>query len=175
MKQRNALKAGLFMIISIALILFVVVSIKGVGRLTDPTDIRTVRFKLTDNIGGLRVGDDVRVGGMKVGVVKDIDLEHAADGNESILVWFTLPRRIGLHENAHLAIESALTGSSDLNIDDLGSGPLLALGQPLTGSPGAMASFLASAKEAGPNISGLIKDVRSITVPKVNNALDKTT
>src|SRR5207244_1392495 len=101
--------------------LFVIVSIKGVGRLTDPTDLRTVRFKLSDNVGGLRVGDDVRVGGMKVGVVKDIDLEHAADGNDSVIVWFTFPRRIELHPNAHVAIESTLTGSSDLNVDDLGS------------------------------------------------------
>jgi len=45
------------------------------------------------------------------------------------MVWFTLPRRIEIHQNAHLAIESALTGSANLNIDDLGSGTLLALSE----------------------------------------------
>ena len=44
--DRNSLKAGLFMIVSVGLILFVIVGIKGVGRLTDPADMRTVRFKL---------------------------------------------------------------------------------------------------------------------------------
>jgi len=174
-KERNALKAGIFIIASIALIFATIVGIKGVGRVTDPTDIRIVRFKLTDNIGGLRVGDDVRVGGLRVGVVKDIGLDLAADGANSILVQFSFPRRIPLHANAHLAIEAPLTGPANLNFDDLGNGDLLAAGAALTGSPAALASFLASAKDVGPSITSLMKDVRTVTVPKVNTALDKTT
>src|SRR2546423_14391728 len=86
-KDRNAFLAGLFMLVSIALIIATVIGIKGAGRLTDPTDVRTVRFALGDNIGGLRVGDDVRVGGLKVGVVKDVKFEPS-QGHPAVIVWF---------------------------------------------------------------------------------------
>src|SRR5438477_579100 len=58
--NRNAFLAGLFMLISIALIIMTIIGIKGAGRLTDPADVRTVRFALSDNVGGLRIGDDAK-------------------------------------------------------------------------------------------------------------------
>src|SRR2546421_8904284 len=94
--ERNALKAGLFMIISLALIIGVIIGIKGFGRLTEENEVRTVTFGLSDNIGGLRIGDDVRVGGLKVGVVKDLEFqEKPQDGSKPrITVWITIPTRI---------------------------------------------------------------------------------
>jgi len=52
--------------------------IRGLDVLTTPTDMRNVRFELTDDVGGLRVGDDVRVGGFKVGQVHSITLESSS-------------------------------------------------------------------------------------------------
>ena len=73
--ERNALKAGLFMVVSLVLIIALIFGIKGVSRLTEPVQYRTVSFKLSDDVGGLRVGDDVRIGGAKVGAVRSIDVE----------------------------------------------------------------------------------------------------
>jgi ABC-type transporter Mla subunit MlaD len=175
-KQRNALKAGIFMMLSIALIIFTIVGIKGVGRVTDPTLIRIARFKLSDNIGGLRIGDDVRVGGLKVGVVKDLEFHDAAGsgGEPQIAVWFTIPARIPLKQDAIVRIESTVTGTSNLNVESLGTGAALADGQVLQGSPGQLNALLASVGKIAPQVSGLVQDVRTVTVPKVNTALDKT-
>src|SRR5437762_1005665 len=107
--ERNAFKAGLFIILSIVLIFMVTVMIKGVGRFTEPTLIRSIEFSLTDNIGGLRIGDDVRVGGLKIGIVKAIDLIPQPDGSQKIKVAFTMPARIPLHRNAHMQVASTVT------------------------------------------------------------------
>src|SRR5436190_4632137 len=118
--ERNAFKAGVFIILSIVLIFMITVMIKGVGRFTVPTEIQAVQFALTDNIGGLRIGDDVRVGGLKVGIVKAVDLIPHSSGSQNIIVSFTIPGRIHLHKNAHVAVERGITGTSNLNIDNLG-------------------------------------------------------
>ena len=64
--ERNSLKAGIFIIISMALVVAIVIGIKGVGRFLEPTQRATVSFTLTDDIGGLSPGDEVRIGGAKV-------------------------------------------------------------------------------------------------------------
>jgi ABC-type transporter Mla subunit MlaD len=146
--------------------------IKGLGRFNQPIALRSVSFMLTDNIGGLRVGDDVRVGGLKVGVVKSIDLIDRPDGNSSILVWFTIPSRIDLHKNAHIVVETNVTGPSDLNIDNLGSGALLASNDSLSGSPGTLANLLAAAGQVMPEVRDAVRDVRTQTVPRINATID---
>src|SRR5437667_12229580 len=151
--DRNAFLAGLFMLISIALIIMTIIGIKGAGRLTDPADVRTVRFALSDNVGGLRIGDDVRVGGLKVGVVKDVKYEPS-EGKPCVVVWFTLPRRVELRTGVHIQIESTVTGTSDLNIDDLGAGDEIAASQTITGSPSAFSALLAAARQSATGVKG---------------------
>src|SRR5688500_9015965 len=73
-KERNNIKAGAFILISAALITAVIFSIKGFGQLFAPEQRRTVSFRLTDDLGGLQVGDEVRLGGFKVGVVEGIEV-----------------------------------------------------------------------------------------------------
>jgi ABC-type transporter Mla subunit MlaD len=170
--ERNAFKAGLFIVISIALIFFVTVMIKGVGRMTEPMKTRTVLFSLIDNIGGLRVGDDVRVGGLRVGIVKTINLINS-DKTQIIAIAFTAPARIELYQNAHVVVESTVTGTSDLNIDNLGDGALLADNDFLAGSPSALVTILAGAQQIMPLIRDTVSDVKTKTLPKVNNTLDK--
>src|SRR3954469_3346871 len=96
--ERNAFKAGLFIMLSVVLVVMISIMIKGLGRFTDPTVVRTCSFLLTDNIGGLRSGGDVRVGGLKVGVIKSVDLIDVPGGTGKILVYFTIPSRIDLHK-----------------------------------------------------------------------------
>jgi len=171
-KDRNALLAGLFMLVCAGLIVSTIVGIKGAARLTEPSDERTVRFALSDNVGGLRSGDDVRVGGLKVGVVKELKYDLPRGGTPAVIVWFTLPSRIDLHKGAHIQIESTVTGSANLNIDDLGSGEVMAVGHTLDGSPSQLNALLAAAGKAAPEITGMIGDVRTKTVPRVNDTLD---
>src|SRR3954468_4012028 len=108
-KKRNALRAGIFIVLSIVLAVTVVIGIKGLDRILDPVDKRYARFTLQDDLGGLRVGDDVRIGGYKVGQIREIEVVPPTDprlarspASESstapvdqpmILVTFAVPKK----------------------------------------------------------------------------------
>src|SRR5215212_2111284 len=128
-KERNALKAGLFIVVTVVLIFVIVVSIKGGARFAEPRQERAVAFKLTDDIGGLRPGDEVRVGGHKAGTIKDIEVVGIDTPEPRLLVTFSLPVRYKLHADARVGVQTTLTGTSVLNIETLGAGALLADGQ----------------------------------------------
>ena len=49
-KERNALRAGLFIVISGVLIIAILVAIQGLGRLVEPRQTRVATFKLTDDV-----------------------------------------------------------------------------------------------------------------------------
>ena len=172
-KERSQFKAGLFIIISVLLIFCVVVAIKGVKAVFTPVDERSVRFTLSDDVGGLRIGDDVRIGGFKVGVVRRIDLHGLDDKEEpSLIVSFSLPRQYPLHANAHIAIQTTVTGTSVLNIDNIGSGDMLSADTELTGHPSALSALVASLGGAGGDVMDILHDVKSKTLPKLANAAD---
>jgi len=174
--DRNAFKAGVFIVVSIVLILAVIVSIKGVGRLIEPQQVRTATFTLADDIGGLRVGDDVRVGGLKVGIVKSLAIERQTEGGAGqqpkILVTFDLPERIQLREGARIGVQNTVTGTSWLNFDHLGAGAPIAENVPLVGRPGSMTQILNTVQELGPELKQIAKDLRTVTLPKVNTTVD---
>ena len=122
-KDRNALKAGTFIVVSTVLTIAIVVAIKDFGRFAESSGVRTARFRLADNLGGLRVGDEVRVGGFKVGSVKAIEPAGLDGGEEAALhVRFTIPDKFVLREGAVVGVENGLTGSAVLNVTDLGRG-----------------------------------------------------
>jgi ABC-type transporter Mla subunit MlaD len=170
-KERNAFKAGLFIVVSIALIIGVIVAIKGIGRLLEPEQVRTVTFTLADDVGGLRVGDDVRVGGLKVGIVRwlQIDAEHQPP---RIVVSFNMPRRLVLREGTRLGVQNTITGGSWLNFDRLGDGKPLADDAVLTGSPGTFTQLLATVNDLAPELKNIAHDIRTVTLPKVNATAD---
>ena len=175
-KERNAFRAGLFIVISLVLIVAIVISIQGLGRFIEPRQTREATFKLTDDLGGLRVGDDVRAGGYKVGVVRDIQLIDANGGTEPHLrITFTLPERLAVRKDAIVAIQGTITGTAWLNFENFGKGEPLPEGAALAGHPGAMSELLAAARGIAPEVKGAITDVRTVTLPKVNNAVDRTT
>ena len=133
-KDRNALKAGTFIVTAAILTLAIVIAIKDFGRFTEGSTLRTVRFKLADNLGGLRVGDEVRVGGFKVGSVKAID-PLGLDGSEeaALAVRFSIPSKFVVREGAIVGVENGLTGSAVLNVIDLGKGNAVPDSVALTG------------------------------------------
>lgn len=170
--ERNALKAGLFMVVAMGLIIGIVVGIKGVGRFLEPSQTLLVTFGLKDDIGGLAVGDEVRVGGYKVGVIRDIELKIDATSAPGIHISFTMPKRFQLHKNAKLSVQGTLTGVSWLNFEDLGSGEAMGPGDALVGRPSVMSSLFASVGELAPELTGTARDIRTVTLPKVNTTVD---
>jgi ABC-type transporter Mla subunit MlaD len=169
--ERNSLKAGIFIIIAILLAIGVVIGIKGVGRFLEPMQYANVAFKLSDDVGGIAPGDEVRIGGAKVGVVRSVELNDPNSGQPGTSINFTIPRRFTLHQDAVVSIQSTVTGVSVLNFSNLGSGPVLQEGQSLQGK----ASSLTALFESAPDIAAMIHDIRNVTLPKIDNAVDKTT
>ncbi len=156
------------------LIGLIVIGIKGIRTVFTPIVERKARFALSDDVGGLRIGDDVRLGGFKVGVIRHIDVVGLDDGQEpGIIITFSMPASYPLHQSAHLAVQGTLTGSTWLNIDNLGAGPVLAQGEEIPGHPSATTELLASLGGAAPDLRGLLHDVHTVTVPKVNTSIDK--
>lgn len=185
-KPRSDVRAGLFILVTVVLIGAVIVGIKGVRSVFTPVDTRRVRFTLKDDLGGLRVGDDVRVGGFRVGTVRTIDLVGIGNGSPAtvapatgpsggpsggprVVVTFTMPRKYPLFANAHLFIESSVTGTTVLNIDALGDGKLLAVDDELVGHPSAFTDLFASVGEAAPEVRAVIAYLRGKTLPQFDH------
>jgi phospholipid/cholesterol/gamma-HCH transport system substrate-binding protein len=161
-KQRNALKAGIFIVISIVLMFAVAVSIRGLSQLLEPKQQRSVEFSLKDDVGGLRVGDDVRIGGYKVGEVLDIQVVLP----DQIHITFSIPRRFELHEGYRVAIQGTVTGQSWLNFESLGDAKLATVTpeMPLRGRPGAMTAVVSG-------LASIINQFDTQTVPTINATL----
>lgn len=166
---RNELKAGTFIVIAFVLAVTVIIWIHGAG--VGPTQLRTVAFKLSDDLGGLQVGDEVRLGGFKVGIVRDIHPDDVDGPNPRMLVTITLPSAYVLHRNAVIGVQTTLTGTTALNITSTGSGPL-AGDVALTGQPDPKTALFASLGNMGPHIESAINQLDTQTVPKVNQAVD---
>jgi phospholipid/cholesterol/gamma-HCH transport system substrate-binding protein len=177
-KDRNALKAGTFIVVAMILTVSVVVAIKDFGHFAEPTAIRSAKFKLTDDIGGLRVGDEVRVGGFKVGSVRTIEPVGVDGGGEAALViTFTIPKKYVLRDGAKVGVQSMLTGASILNITDMGSGPAVADGVSVAGTPdpksilfaqlgdAKIADTVAAFKKTADEATGTISQVRGKVDP----------
>lgn len=174
--ERNALKAGIFIVAAVVLAIGVIVGIQGLEKFTRPTVMRSVQFELRDDLGGLRVGDDVRVGGFKVGVVRQIEL--MSDPNRpaqepKIVVMFSMPSQYLVRRDAKIAIQGTVTGTSWLNFESLGSGGELPVDEPLAGRPGMMTQVLASLQEVVPQVQAVVAEVRTRTVPLVNDTLSR--
>jgi ABC-type transporter Mla subunit MlaD len=186
-KKRNALRAGIFIIISIVLAITVIIGIKGLDRILDPVDKRTVRFTLQDDLGGLRVGDDVRIGGYKVGQVREIEVVPPTDprlaksppmvvstaptNQPQILVTFAVPKKYEIKEGARVGIQGTVTGASWLNFDNLGTGPALPEDVALVGRPSGINALIASLGDISPRINNIITQVDEKTIPTVNTTV----
>jgi phospholipid/cholesterol/gamma-HCH transport system substrate-binding protein len=148
-KDRNALKAGTFIVASVVVVAGIIVAIKDFGQFAEPAQVRFVRFKLTEDLGGLRVGDELRVGGFKVGSVKSIEPDDLNGVQEpTLLVTFTIPKKYPLREGASVGIQSGLTGATNLNVFDLGRGQPLPDGAVIVGIGDPKGRLLASLGEA---------------------------
>ncbi len=171
-KDRNALKAGLFMLAAVALLVGVLVGIKGVEEIVEPMQVRHADFALTDDLGGLNVGDDVRIGGYRVGVVREIRLDTAS-GAPRLLVQFSLPKKYQVRQGALLAVQGTLTGVSWLNFQSLGDGAPLSADSALRGHPGAMTVLGDQIAAMAPKLDAVVTELQTKTLPGITATVDK--
>jgi ABC-type transporter Mla subunit MlaD len=185
-KDPNAIKAGLFILLSFAGAVGIAVSVPGVIHWFEPNQMRIVRFDLSDDIGGLRVGDDVRIGGYTVGNVRAIDVmlqdSQAASQPSSphIVVKVAIPKKYQLYQGAVVSVQSTVTGQSWLNFEQLGDIAAGPAPDPLVGLPGGLSVAISRLRSIAPKldktadeIHGLVVDARQMTLPKVNQTVDK--
>lgn len=176
-RDRNALKSGVFIILTVVLIIAVIVGIKGAENLSEPKDQRAVSFDLKSDVGGLQVGDDVRVGGFKVGTVKEITVvgadQESAKELPRVRVVFSFPKRYLLRRDALLRIQSTVTGQSCLNFEALGTGAKLPANEELAGRAGSLSEVLASLSNLSGPVTHIIDTVDHTTLPAVNTTVSK--
>jgi ABC-type transporter Mla subunit MlaD len=174
--DRNALKSGVFIIFTICMIIAIIVGIRGAANLGLARQVHAVSFNLADDIGGLQAGDDVRVGGYKVGSIRNISVVGADSTNPKepprVRVEFTFPKNYVLHRDAMLRIQSTVTGQSCLNFESLGAGPTLPDNEELAGHPGALSEVLATLSKVGGPVQHILDTVDHTTLPKVNETID---
>jgi phospholipid/cholesterol/gamma-HCH transport system substrate-binding protein len=168
-KDRNALRAGIFMIVSVVLVIFVVIAISGAGRFTQRFNTYLVAFTLQDDIGGLRVGDDVRVGGLKVGNVEDISIDPKA---ANVIVSIEVPAKYPMAKDASVSVQKTLTGGAAINVDNFGAGEPVASGDTLHGRPDSLTALFRKAGDFVPDIHIVLGNLKSAT-GKLDSDLDK--
>jgi phospholipid/cholesterol/gamma-HCH transport system substrate-binding protein len=167
-KPRNALRAGIFMLISLALIIFVIVAISGAAKFTR-SKTYPVAFSLQDDIGGLRAGDEVRIGGLKVGSVRDIRIDQE---RSAVIVFIDVPASYNIAKDANIQVQHGLTGAAGININNLGSGGALAANDFLRGNPDAITGLMHQLSGMGADLHQTLANFK-IASGKLNTDLDK--
>ena len=170
--DKNAVRAGIVIVTATALIVGGVLAIAGLSGLETKRHY-TARFRLSDDIGGLRPGDDVRIGGFKVGAVTSVELVTASaegvsdagtppslDKGPHIDVGFDIPARYPLKQEARVTV-GGLIRSVFLNVDVVGQGKDLSPSEFVRGAPGLMG-----------NLAGAVASFQTEVVPRVNKAVD---
>ena len=157
------------MLFSLALIIFIIIAISGAAKFTESFTTYSVAFALSDDIGGLRPGDDVRVGGLKVGSVRELQVDL---DRQAIMVYIELPSKYTVNVDTGVYVQHGLTGSSGINIDSFGKGPRLAPGDSLVGQPDQLTGLMHTLAALKPDIRTVVMNIEAGSV-KLNADLDK--
>src|SRR6187549_2435196 len=123
-RQRNNVKAGVF--VSIALLLgiaVVMVLTDAIEQWRRQTRRYTVIFDVASGVPNLKRGSDVRVGGLRMGEVSAIEPRLAPDTRtlKEIAVRFNLDNKAQLFRDAQIFVSAPLIGSEGwLDIPSVG-------------------------------------------------------
>jgi phospholipid/cholesterol/gamma-HCH transport system substrate-binding protein len=170
-REYNSFKAGLFIVISTVLAVVIFFLITGMSLAGGATADYTAEFKLTDDVAGLAPGADVRVGGVKVGAVRSVDIVNV-DSDPRIRVGFRVPQAFALKQNARVDIQTGLTGLVNLNVTDLGKGAALSKTDVVPGIGSPLNRAISSLGDAAPEAQLALKEFRTVTLPQLNARLE---
>lgn len=132
-----------------------------------------VTFDLADDIGGLRIGDEVRIGGYMVGMVKNITLD-TEQTTPHLQVLIGLPARYEIHANADVRIQSSVTGVSVLNFESLGTGALLDNNGSIRGQASTLTQLAVMVSDVTPRFKSIAANLEQATSRFASSTLDKT-
>lgn len=171
-RDRNAQRAGMFIVLTLLAIVLVLYAVRGTSVL-GTMQRRKIVFSLQDNIGGLRVGDNVRIGGFTVGSVQSIDLRQPADPGKQpeLVVTVTVPEKYILRVGTKPQAESTVTGAASLNFVSLGTGDPLPADAEIPGAPSSFSELMAAAHTLVPTIQHILSSVDQKTIPEISDDL----
>ena len=175
--NHNALKSGIFILASVVASVGIIVAIKGSENWSDPKVLRAASFSLQEDIGGLQAGDDVQIGGYKVGTVEKITVLGAteADQNEPprLRIEFTIPKKYVIRKNPVLKVQQGVTGGSRLNFESLGQGQAIALAEEIDGNAGGISAAMTAFARLSNPLNNILQNVDKKTIPLVNDTVAK--
>ena len=170
-KQRNNVKAGVFVLLSLILGLGV---ISVLTNIWETISVKTTRyhalFSVEDGVSTLATGSKVRLGGLSIGSVISVSPSIKQDVPISTInVYFDIDADIILYKNLNLEVHSGLLGSKSwLAIKDVGSGENVTSETVLLGSSSSMVGqFLGS--EADENIRQTLAALKRISTSLTND------
>ena len=132
-RHRNNVRAGIFVTLSIALAFAVVGTLRDLwGDWLTPRHTYVVTFPVSSGVQALGNGSFVRIGGINMGAVTDVEVKALWDQRqgvaederdyETIIVTFELDNDIPLFSNATAYVNSGLLGSEAwIEITSIGS------------------------------------------------------
>lgn len=164
----NALRSGIFIVSAALVCLAVVIVVSGPDRFASKTKYVAV-FGVTDDLQGVRAGDEVRVGGVRVGNVKSVVVNTEIEVPD-IRVTVMLPTKYVVREGATISV-GGLIGSAWLNVDSLGAAANSRLpeGGVIQGAPSALTRL----SQLAPKLDAILADVKSRTLPGIDRTIEE--
>lgn len=163
----SAVKVGILVLTSLIVVLVMIGLMTGGLLVTHPT--RLAEFPLHEGVSGLRPGSEVRVGGVRVGRVRDVEAV-AADGRPRVRVSFELPETFVLREGARVVVDSGLAGDAWLNVTDLGDGDPLPPDRPVRGTSRGLTAVADRMGDLQEEVSRVLARVEEETLPAIESS-----
>ncbi len=110
---------GFLVVLASCLFCFRVYKFSSGGSITKPYTVLRARFS---DIEGVNIGTPVKIGGVKVGMVKDLKL----DDNLQVIVYIIVSNGVNLPEDSSISvISSGLLGAKYLSVEIGGDDEML--------------------------------------------------
>lgn len=172
--SKYAFQAGLFILFSIAAGIFLVSRVAE-GR-NAPGDVAeyVVVFPAGKDIAGLNPGAEVRLLGVKIGRVEDIEIviPKQPEQDAAVHVHFIVGNGVELRqEKPVVELQTALTGGAWLNILSVGTGDVLAEGSEVAGSSSDLFAMVGEVqREMAVTLAELREDLDTVSKELVETA-----
>ncbi len=169
-RQRNNVRAGIFVTVAGALAIAILLALSDIAALFEQSNTYRVSFPVSSGVGDLTTGSSVRIGGLKIGRVKRVDLQRSEGASplDRIEAEFEITSEVELYDNARLMIGQPLLGADAwISIasvgDPAGGGVRLAPGALLQGAiaPGMLTDLLGP--ENASRADEIVADLKDFT------------